>query len=65
MAEGRLVIDKESGGARIYTTPDGKQRASIEMSAENVLFLGPYAATEGAESQPEASRATEDDEIPF
>lgn len=40
MCEGRLTVDRESGGPRIWTGQDGRPRASYEMTAETVQFLG-------------------------
>ena len=38
--EGRLTPDKTTGGPRIWTGNDGKARASYEMTADTVKFLG-------------------------
>ena len=38
--EGRLTPDKTTGGPRIWTGNDGKARASYEMTADAVKFLG-------------------------
>ena len=40
MVEGRLNIDPETKGPRIWTGKDGVARASFEITASNVLFLG-------------------------
>ncbi len=38
--EGRLTPDKTTGGPRVWTGNDGKPRASYEMTADTVKFLG-------------------------
>lgn len=38
--EGRLVPDSETGGPRIWTGDDGVARASYELRASSVEFLG-------------------------
>ena len=38
--EGRLTPDKATGGPRVWTGNDGKPRASYEMTADTVKFLG-------------------------
>lgn len=40
LVEGRLIPDKETGGPRIWTGNDGQARASFEVIAETVKFLG-------------------------
>jgi single-strand DNA-binding protein len=73
LVEGSLVGD-ETGGPRIWTGQDGKPRASFEVRAQTVRFLGrreaepsaPTARTPGAESSagPGAEPPTEE-ELPF
>jgi single-strand DNA-binding protein len=40
MCEGRMTVDKETGGPRIWTDQNGTPRANYEMSAYDVKFLG-------------------------
>ena len=40
MVEGRLRADPETGGPRIWTAQDGSSRASYELTALEVKFLG-------------------------
>lgn len=40
MVEGRLTADKETGGPRVWTGTDGAPRASYELTADRVIFLG-------------------------
>jgi single-strand DNA-binding protein len=64
--KGRLVPDKETGGPRLWTGQDGQQRASFELRALTVKFLGGGA---GDGNKPDRSRddtaPLTEDEIPF
>lgn len=40
LVEGRLVPDRNTGGPRIWTAQDGTARASFELRALTVQFLG-------------------------
>ncbi len=60
--EGRLKPDPATGGPRIWTGQDGVSRASFELTALTVQFLGGRA--EGAAAAPEEG-AIEEGEIPF
>ena len=40
LIEGRLTPDKETGGPRVWTDQNGKPKASYEMTAFEVRFLG-------------------------
>jgi len=40
MCEGRMNIDKETGGPRVWQDQNGNWRASYEMTAFDVRFLG-------------------------
>jgi single-strand DNA-binding protein len=62
MVEGALTPDKETGGPRIWAGNNGQQRASYEVRANGVQFLG------GGSDQSNGSGATApvtDDEMPF
>ena len=68
--EGRLVPDKETGGPRIWTDNNGNARASFEVSAQTVQFLGGQgdANSNGHGGQQRQTAAQNDyatDEIPF
>ena len=57
LVEGRLVPDKESGGPRVWTGNDGVARASYEVQAIDIKFLGgrgerEEAAPPGAPEEP-------------
>lgn len=66
LVEGRLVPDPETGGPRIWTGTDGIARASYEVNALTVKFLGGRGEIEEAlpTEAPEAPEEAED-EIPF
>ena len=50
MIEGHLTPDKTTGGPRIWEGTDGAPRASFELTADRVVFLG----TRGDSTAPEA-----------
>jgi len=61
--EGRMNPDPETGGPRIWTGQDGVARASFEITAFTVQFLGgrPGAVAAG----PEEQAIEEPSDIPF
>jgi single-strand DNA-binding protein len=66
LIEGRLRPD-ENGGPRVWTGNDGVARASYEVTAETVKFLGgrgegPSPEAPGAYEEPPAEQ---EEEIPF
>jgi single-strand DNA-binding protein len=70
--EGRLVVDPETGGPKIWTGNDGQARASFELNVESVMFLGSAPAEGGnATAAPAAAQAAPPapefggEEIPF
>lgn len=75
LVEGRLVPDRATGGPRIWTGQDGEARASFELRAITVQFLGSAGGGGSSSSsgnynrnnQPEFSDSdpTTEDEIPF
>jgi single-strand DNA-binding protein len=71
LVEGRLTADKETGGPRVWTDQNGKTRASYEISAFEVKFLGRRSDSGGgsaAEAAPDIADAGPDlteEEIPF
>jgi single-strand DNA-binding protein len=69
LIEGRLKADSQTGGPRVWTGQDGSVRASYEITADVVRFIGgrdsgSYAAGDSGDSY-EAPAAQEEDEIPF
>jgi len=60
LVEGRLNPDPQTGGPRVWTGNDGVPRASYEVTALTVKFLG----GRGVEAAEEAV-APEAEEIPF
>lgn len=69
LAKGRPVLivgrmnANEFGGPRIWTTNEGEPRASYEITAETVRFLGKAEARE--EAQEEYQGPSSEDELPF
>lgn len=64
LIEGRLVVDSETGGPRIWTRQDGTPAASFEVSAQTVRFLS--SKGEGGHADAEAEPGDSADvEIPF
>ncbi len=64
MIEGRLKPDRATGGPRIWTGQDGVARASYEMTADRIIFLG-GRSTGGDEEVSEPGAEYSEDEIPF
>lgn len=73
LVEGQLTPDKDTGGPRVWTDNSGNARASYEMRAAKVQFLGGGDNTEasGGNRQSSSSGSTPapgnvaEDEIPF
>ena len=66
LSKGRLVLVEGDVEARAWTTQEGEARASLELRAINVQFLGGASQSEGhnAGGSGDSSPAGEDD-IPF
>ncbi len=69
LIEGRMNPDKATGGPRIWTGQDGAARASYEVTADRIIYLGSRGATNAgvSNSQGAAGPATSYPEvdIPF
>lgn len=68
LVEGRLTFDKETGGPRLWTDQNGKTRASFEVNAFDVRFLGSANGSNNngnGRVQAEAVEELVEDEIPF
>ncbi len=66
--EGRMYPDPQTGGPRVWTGNDGQARASFEVTAETVKFLGgrPEQAGYGPPSDlEEPPGMIEAEDIPF
>lgn len=61
LIEGRLYPDKETGGPRLWEGKDGKARASYEVTATTVKFLGRSGTDAPEDSGPEP----EENQMPF
>ena len=66
LVEGRLRPDPQTGGPRTWTGQDGTVRASYELTADVIRFIGGRGDGGFMESEAEESPpAQEEDEIPF
>lgn len=67
LVEGRMTADSETGGPRIWTGNDGVTRASFEITALTVKFLGGRggAPVSDMSGLPEEPPAEPEEEIPF
>ena len=66
LVEGRLRPDPETGGPRLWTAQDGTVRASFEITADAVRFIGGREQSGfSGEGSFEPAAAQEEDEIPF
>lgn len=68
LVEGRLAVDLETGGPRIFERQDGTYGASYEIRARTVRFLSPRGETSGDFQDsgfPSEKKSDEDEEIPF
>ncbi len=63
LVEGRLNPD-ENGNPRIWTSNDGQPRASFEVTAQTIRFLGGRGDEGGVDADPGIGPESED-EIPF
>ncbi len=69
LSKGRLVLVEGTVSASAWKGRDGEPRASLELRATTVRFLGGRgeapAAAEGGGEEPAASEGTLEDELPF
>ncbi len=66
LVEGRLRSDPQTGGPKLWTAQDGTVRASYEITAGIVKFIGSREDAAPFDGEPaEAPAAQEEDEIPF
>jgi single-strand DNA-binding protein len=69
--EGRLTVDRETGGPRVWTDQSGNPRASYEMTALEVKFLGGRSddggggSYDGGSDEGGGDPGMTEDEIPF
>jgi single-strand DNA-binding protein len=64
LAKGRLVLVEGTISASAWKGRDGEPRASLELRADRVVFLGGRGEST-SEPGPEPGGATLEDEIPF
>jgi single-strand DNA-binding protein len=67
LVEGRMTADRETGGPRIWTGNDGQPRASYEVTALTVRFLGGRGDSSDTSLSSQEAPPPEmgEDEIPF
>ena len=67
LVEGTLTVDPATGGPRVWTGQDGQTRASYEIRAFTVKFLGGRgdSSAGGAPGLPQEPPPDEGEEIPF
>ncbi|NLF01651.1 MAG: single-stranded DNA-binding protein [Anaerolineales bacterium] len=66
LIEGELKPDPQTGGPRVWTSNDGTPRASFEVTARNVKFIGGRGEAPGAEAPGGYDEPpVMEDEIPF
>jgi single-strand DNA-binding protein len=63
LVEGRLTPDRATGGPRIWTGDDGQPRASFELRALMVQFLGGGSRAQAQDAAEETT--AEDEDIDF
>ncbi|GIK43785.1 MAG: hypothetical protein BroJett011_76180 [Chloroflexota bacterium] len=67
LVEGKLSFDRETGGPKVWDDQNGKARASFEVNAFDVKFLGSGNSNGNNRSASVANDVEElqEDEIPF
>lgn len=65
LVEGRLTPDPETGGPRLWSGQDGAVRASFEIRADSVQFLGGREGGGSYDDDFGGGAAQEEDDIPF
>lgn len=68
LVEGRLSVDPQTGGPRVWTRQDGSVGSSFEIKADTVRFLSAKGENSGGGDDDYGgggSQAREEDDIPF
>jgi single-strand DNA-binding protein len=69
LVEGRLEVDSQTGGPRLFTRQDGSVGSSFEIRAFQVRFIGGRGETGGFDDSGDfeagGRAAQEEDDIPF
>ena len=66
LSKGRLVLVEGEVEASAWMGQDGEPRATLELRAQNVRFLGGKGATSGeAQAEEHASAPTPEEDLPF
>ena len=64
LVEGTMTVDSDTGGPRIWSGQDGQPRASLELRALTVKFIGGRGDVAAGPPGPEEAPASEED-LPF
>jgi single-strand DNA-binding protein len=67
LIEGRLNVDPETGGPRVFTRNDGTTGASYEITGQNVIFLSSRSEDQSNQTPDSGgfSEQVDEDDIPF
>lgn len=65
LSKGRLVLVDGTISASAWKGRDGEPRATLELRAGRVVFLGSRGETGPSEPEEEGGESTTEDEIPF
>jgi len=67
LVEGRLNVDPETGGPRVFTRNDGTTGSSYEITAQNVIFLSSRSEDQSNQTPNSGgfSEQVDEDDIPF
>ena len=65
LVEGTMAVDPETGRPRIWTGQDGQPRASFELKALTVKFIGGRGDAAAGPSTPQEEAPASEDDLPF
>lgn len=65
LVEGQLIHDTSTGGPRVWTDQNGNARASFEVNAYTVKFLGGGSQQQGGNSSTVSDLPADDEDLPF
>jgi len=65
LVEGTMAADPATGGPRVWTGQDGQTRASFELTAQVVRFLGGRGPAQEGGPPASDSPYTSEDDLPF
>ena len=65
LVEGQLVPDHSTGGPRVWTDQNGNARASFEVNAYTVKFLGGGSQQQSGDASTVSDLPAYDEDLPF